>query len=46
VFLSACLSGDKDEVREMLARGVNINAASIDGVTALHQVFFLVGDRK
>jgi ankyrin repeat protein len=39
MFLSACLSGDKDEVRAMLASGIDIDATFTDGITALHQVF-------
>ncbi|KAI1713129.1 ankyrin repeats (3 copies) domain-containing protein [Ditylenchus destructor] len=37
VFLSACVSGDEEEVEELLEKGANINVATIDGVTALHQ---------
>jgi protein phosphatase 1 regulatory subunit 12B len=37
VFLSACSSGDTDEVRAHLKLGVNINTTNIDGLTALHQ---------
>ncbi|CAJ0586616.1 unnamed protein product, partial [Mesorhabditis spiculigera] len=37
VFLSACMSGDEDEVDELLGKGANINTATIDGLTALHQ---------
>lgn len=37
VFLSACISGDEDEVEDLLDNGANINVATIDGVTGLHQ---------
>ncbi|KAI1713769.1 ankyrin repeats (3 copies) domain-containing protein [Ditylenchus destructor] len=37
IFLSACVSGDEEEVEELLEKGANINVATIDGVTALHQ---------
>lgn len=38
VFLSACQSIDKAEVEELLANGADVNTASVDGLTALHQV--------
>lgn len=38
VFLAACLSGDKDEVVQLLDQGADINTANVDGLTALHQV--------
>ena len=38
VFLAACSSGDKEEVKKLLDRGANINTANVDGLTALHQV--------
>lgn len=38
IFLSACQSGDEEEVEGLLQKGSDINASSIDGVTALHQV--------
>jgi len=38
IFLSACQSGDEEEVEELLRKGSDINVSSIDGVTALHQV--------
>ena len=38
VFLAACSSGDKDEVKKLLERGADINTANVDGLTALHQV--------
>uniref|UniRef100_A0AC34GX33 Protein phosphatase 1 regulatory subunit 12A n=1 Tax=Panagrolaimus sp. ES5 TaxID=591445 RepID=A0AC34GX33_9BILA len=37
VFLSACVSGDEEEVEDLLDKGANINTTTIDGVTALHQ---------
>lgn len=37
VFLSACVSGDEEEVDDLLDKGANINTTTIDGVTALHQ---------
>uniref|UniRef100_A0A915P6M8 ANK_REP_REGION domain-containing protein n=1 Tax=Meloidogyne floridensis TaxID=298350 RepID=A0A915P6M8_9BILA len=37
IFLSACQSGDEDEVEELLKKGSDINSSNIDGVTALHQ---------
>uniref|UniRef100_A0A1I8AUX0 ANK_REP_REGION domain-containing protein n=1 Tax=Steinernema glaseri TaxID=37863 RepID=A0A1I8AUX0_9BILA len=37
IFLSACMSGDEDEVEELLDHGTDINTCTIDGVTALHQ---------
>lgn len=38
VFLAACLSGDKDEVVQLIEQGADINTANVDGITALHQV--------
>jgi hypothetical protein len=38
VFLAACSSGDRDEVKKLLDRGADINTANVDGLTALHQV--------
>ncbi|KAI8773004.1 protein phosphatase 1 regulatory subunit 12B isoform X7 [Biomphalaria glabrata] len=38
VFLAACSSGDKEEVKKLLQRGADINTANVDGLTALHQV--------
>jgi protein phosphatase 1 regulatory subunit 12A len=38
IFLSACQSGDEEEVEQLLNKGSDINVSSIDGVTALHQV--------
>lgn len=38
VFFSACVSGDEEEVEGLLDKGTNVNTATIDGVTALHQV--------
>ncbi|XP_055888706.1 protein phosphatase 1 regulatory subunit 12C-like isoform X7 [Biomphalaria glabrata] len=37
VFLAACSSGDKEEVKKLLQRGADINTANVDGLTALHQ---------
>jgi protein phosphatase 1 regulatory subunit 12A len=37
IFLSACVSGDEEEVEDLLSKGANINTSTIDGVTALHQ---------
>ncbi|KAK0395794.1 hypothetical protein QR680_001431 [Steinernema hermaphroditum] len=37
IFLSACISGDEEEVEELIDRGADINTCTIDGVTALHQ---------
>ncbi|KAL8621929.1 hypothetical protein ACOMHN_046133 [Nucella lapillus] len=37
VFLAACSSGDRDEVKRLLERGADINTANVDGLTALHQ---------
>ncbi|XGW07846.1 hypothetical protein V3C99_010742 [Haemonchus contortus] len=37
IFLSACMSGDEEEVEELLAKGADINTATVDGLTALHQ---------
>ncbi|CAL1539874.1 unnamed protein product [Lymnaea stagnalis] len=37
VFLAACSSGDKEEVKRLLQRGADINTANVDGLTALHQ---------
>uniref|UniRef100_A0A914I4R9 cGMP-dependent protein kinase interacting domain-containing protein n=1 Tax=Globodera rostochiensis TaxID=31243 RepID=A0A914I4R9_GLORO len=37
IFLSACVSGDEEEVEELLKNGSDINVSDIDGVTALHQ---------
>ena len=39
IFLAACSSGDRDEVKRLLERGANINTVNIDGLTALHQVY-------
>lgn len=38
VFLAACLSGDKEEVVQLIKQGADINTANVDGITALHQV--------
>ncbi|KAM8709728.1 hypothetical protein ACLKA7_016524 [Drosophila subpalustris] len=37
VFLAACLSGDKDDVLQLIEDGADINTANVDGLTALHQ---------
>ncbi|EFO27433.2 hypothetical protein LOAG_01053 [Loa loa] len=37
IFLSACLSGDLEEVQTLLSDGANINTSTVDGLTALHQ---------
>ncbi|CAD6198280.1 unnamed protein product [Caenorhabditis auriculariae] len=37
IFLSACMSGDEEEVEELLSKGADINTCTIDGLTALHQ---------
>ncbi|CAD5215903.1 unnamed protein product [Bursaphelenchus xylophilus] len=37
IFFSACVSGDEEEVAELLSKGANVNTTTIDGVTALHQ---------
>uniref|UniRef100_A0A9J2Q666 cGMP-dependent protein kinase interacting domain-containing protein n=1 Tax=Ascaris lumbricoides TaxID=6252 RepID=A0A9J2Q666_ASCLU len=37
VFLSACLSGDLEEVQTLLDNGADINTCTVDGLTALHQ---------
>ncbi|CAA85318.1 cGMP-dependent protein kinase interacting domain-containing protein [Caenorhabditis elegans] len=37
IFLSACMSGDEEEVEELLNKGANINTCTVDGLTALHQ---------
>lgn len=38
IFLAACSSSDKDDVKRLLDRGADINTANVDGLTALHQV--------
>ncbi|EFO99329.1 CRE-MEL-11 protein [Caenorhabditis remanei] len=37
IFLSACMSGDEEEVEELLSKGADINTCTVDGLTALHQ---------
>jgi ankyrin repeat protein len=46
IFLSACQSGDEEEVEDLLKRGSDINVSSIDGVTALHQVLYFSVESK
>lgn len=41
VFLSAVSSGDVEEVKNLLAKGADINHQNVDGLTALHQVKYL-----
>lgn len=42
VFLAACASADKDEVKKRLEENkTDIDTANIDGLTALHQVNLL-----
>jgi protein phosphatase 1 regulatory subunit 12A len=38
VFLAACNAEDREEVLTLVKRGVDIDTANIDGLTALHQV--------
>ena len=38
VFLAACAAGDREEVKQLLGRGADIDTANVDGLTALHQV--------
>ena len=38
VFLAACASGDREEVKNLISRGTDIDTANVDGLTALHQV--------
>lgn len=38
IFLAACVAGDKDEVKQLLDNGADIDTTNIDGLTALHQV--------
>jgi protein phosphatase 1 regulatory subunit 12A len=37
IFLSSCLSEDKDEIEYLLKNGIDINTSNIYGLTALHQ---------
>ncbi|KAI0989606.1 hypothetical protein GJ496_007015 [Pomphorhynchus laevis] len=37
IFLAACASGEKSEILALLGKGVDINTANADGMTALHQ---------
>lgn len=34
------MSGDEEEVEDLLEKGADINTATVDGLTALHQVLF------
>uniref|UniRef100_A0A914XL81 Uncharacterized protein n=1 Tax=Plectus sambesii TaxID=2011161 RepID=A0A914XL81_9BILA len=45
IFLSACTSGDEEEVTDLLAKGADVNTATVDGLTALHQASLLVVSR-
>ena len=38
VFLAACSAGEKETAKRLLDKGVDINTANTDGITALHQV--------
>ncbi|XP_037071350.1 protein phosphatase 1 regulatory subunit 12C-like [Pollicipes pollicipes] len=42
VFLAACAAGEKDEVKRLLVKGVDIDTTDVDGLTALHQA--CIGD--
>ena len=46
VFLAACSSGDKDEVKRLLSKGADINTGNVDGLTALHQVSDVASKRS
>lgn len=37
-FHAACKNADLDEVKALLAKGVDINVTNVDGLTVLHQV--------
>ena len=37
VFLASCGAGDREDVKDLLTRGADINTANVDGLTALHQ---------
>ncbi|EPB70343.1 ankyrin repeat protein [Ancylostoma ceylanicum] len=39
------MSGDEEEVEELLAKGADINTATVDGLTALHQVFSVIDSK-
>ena len=41
VFLASCAASDRDEVDRLLRRGADIDTANVDGLTALHQVFYI-----
>ena len=38
VFLAACVAADREEVKNLISRGTDIDTANVDGLTALHQV--------
>ena len=38
VFLAACAAADREEVKNLISRGTDIDTANVDGLTALHQV--------
>lgn len=42
VFLSACAAGDKEEVVKLIRQGADIDTPNVDGLTALHQVSFVL----
>lgn len=42
VFLSACAAGDKEEVLKLIRQGADIDTPNVDGLTALHQVSFVL----
>jgi len=37
VFLAACAAADREEVKNLISRGTDIDTANVDGLTALHQ---------
>lgn len=42
VFLAACAASDKEEVLRLLDEKADIDTANIDGLTALHQVCWVI----
>jgi protein phosphatase 1 regulatory subunit 12A len=42
IFMSACMSGDENEVEQLLRKGASVDTAAMDGLTALHQVCVVV----